>query len=97
MNAMKPNQAVLYISDVAAILGKTEAAVTSAYQRGKIPGAFKCLGKVAWHRVQFDAWLAGLSDSGAEAQADSEKKRPGRKRKDYSVQIIPISQQGSQR
>ena len=58
---MKPNQAVLYISDVAAILGKTETAVASAYRRGKIPMAFNCLGKVAWHREQFDTWLAGLS------------------------------------
>ena len=88
---MKPNQAVLYISDVAAILGKTETAVASAYRRGKIPGAFNCLGKVAWHREQFDTWLAGLSKPEGEQQSQLGKNRPGRKRKGYSVDITQTS------
>ncbi len=53
---------ILYIPDVAALLGKTESAITSAYRRGQIPGAFKLLGRVAWRRSSIDEWIESLSN-----------------------------------
>ena len=84
---MKPNQAILYIKDVAELLGKTESATVSAYQRGQIPGAFKLLGRVAWNRESLQAWLAGL-ESGAQ-EGDGGKRRKGRRRQSHVVDITP--------
>jgi predicted DNA-binding transcriptional regulator AlpA len=53
---------ILYIPDVAALLGKTETAIASAHKRGQIPGAFKLLGRVAWRRSSIEAWIEALSN-----------------------------------
>jgi predicted DNA-binding transcriptional regulator AlpA len=66
---------VIYIADLAKILGKTEAAINSAHQRGQLPQSFKLLGRIAWKQETVDAWLQALEDS-----KPKEQKRAGRKR-----------------
>lgn len=71
-----PGQFVLYPSDLAKILGKTEKALAHLIYRGRIPFEMKTLGgrKVAGI-YQVAEWLAGLSDEslapGREEQGSS--------------------------
>ena len=62
---------VLYIPELAAMLGKTEAAVRAAVQRGSdaVPPPFR-LGRLhAWRKADVDAWLAAKAGA---ATVDSE-------------------------
>ena len=92
---MKPEQEVIYIRDVALILGKEYPAVQAMQQRGHLPKAFKLGGKVAWLRGDFMAWLAGLADATKAAQERqpsgneaAQKTTPGRKRLLATTEII---------
>jgi predicted DNA-binding transcriptional regulator AlpA len=67
---------ILYIPDVAALLGKTESAITSAYRRGQIPGAFKLLGRVAWRCSSIDEWIESLSNPNQKYGQRCSKGRP---------------------
>ena len=83
---MKTGQAVLYIADLAELLGRTEAAIRSAHQRGQVPGSFTLLGRTAWHRCDIKAWLA---DKSGQTNAVQPSKR-GRKRESYKVQLRAV-------
>lgn len=58
--------ALLYVADIASLLGIDEAAVRKRCRREQIPGAFKECGRWAVRRVTFDNWLkareAGIQD-----------------------------------
>lgn len=83
------NQEILYIDDVAAILGKKYPAVQAMVQRGQIPAPFTLGGRSAWRRATIDAWIEGLeADAKAKREgAEASKGRRGRRRLDYSVEI----------
>ena len=83
---MKTGQAVLYIADLAELLGRTEAAIRSAHQRGSIPGAFTLLGRTAWHRADIEAWLDGAT---VENKQTKETKKD-RKRQSHTVQLRAV-------
>lgn len=56
---MAQDQEVLYVPELAKLLGLTEAAVRGAYYRrsGAIPKGFKLGAKIAWRRASVLAWL----------------------------------------
>lgn len=56
-----PRQVVLYVHDVAAMLGKTEAQVRHMRARGQLPAPLKQSGLgLCWRRVDFEKWLSQL-------------------------------------
>jgi len=83
---MKTGQAVLYIADLAELLGRTEAAIRSAHQRGSIPGSFTLLGRTAWHRADIEEWIAKVSQS----KLFSGPSKKGRKRESHTVQLRAV-------
>jgi predicted DNA-binding transcriptional regulator AlpA len=80
---MKPGQEVLYLADVAEILGKEYPAVQSMHRRNKLPPAFKMGGKVAWLREKFYEWLSQEATGDGDNQ---EPKRKGRRRLGYEIE-----------
>lgn len=94
---MKPEQAVIYLEDVATILGKKYPAVQSMHARNQLPPSFKLGGRLAWMRATFMAWLDNLEATAEVSEPASEKPRQGRKRKGYEVEITPVSQRAFQR
>jgi len=83
---MKTGQAILYIADLAEMLGRSEAAIRSAHQRGSIPGAFTLLGRTAWHRAVIETWLACQSVNTIAAKPQ----KRGRKRESHTVQLRAV-------
>lgn len=54
--------AILYVPDVAALLGKTEAQVRKMKSRGQLPPPVKAGGfGLCWLRSDFERWLHSLS------------------------------------
>jgi predicted DNA-binding transcriptional regulator AlpA len=52
--------AVLYVPDLARMIGRTESAIRAGVQRGVdwVPPAFNMGRRLAWRREDVDAWLA---------------------------------------
>ena len=48
---------VLYIPDVAKIIGKSELATHKLVERGALPRGGKIGGRLAWERSQIEEWL----------------------------------------
>ena len=50
---------VIYMSELAKMLGKTEGAIRSAVQqrRESVPPSFKLGGKHAWRRIDVESWI----------------------------------------
>ncbi|SMF93976.1 transcriptional regulator, AlpA family [Methylomagnum ishizawai] len=90
---MRPEQAILYIADVAALLGKSYPAIQGMDRRGDLPPSFRLGGKVAWKRETIMAWIDGQeSEARAKREAkEKEKGRAGRKRLGYEVEIVRAS------
>jgi predicted DNA-binding transcriptional regulator AlpA len=57
---------VIYVAELAQILGMTEAALRAAYYRQSdaVPPGFKQGRKLAWLRSKVDAWLAAKASKG---------------------------------
>lgn len=62
---------VLYIADLAAKIGRTEAAVRAAIYRGSkdLPRPFKLGGRHAWRTADVDAWLEQRAKKASEARS----------------------------
>lgn len=59
-SATVSQSAVLYVHDLAAMLGRTEAAIRAAVNRGSdwLPPPFPMGRRLAWRREDVDAFLA---------------------------------------
>lgn len=71
---------ILYATDLAKLLGKSQLAISNAIQRDSDmlpPGRFKMGRLWAWRRSTVLTWLDGLE---AGAAAPEERRRPGRPR-----------------
>lgn len=88
---MKPEQAILYIADVAALLGKSYPAIQGMDRRGDLPPSFRLGGKVAWKRETIMAWIDGQESEARARRESKEKGRAGRKRLGYEVEIVRAS------
>lgn len=56
---------VIYIPELAKMLGKTETATTAMLHRGgDLPPSFKLGRKHAWRRADVEAWLAQKAQKG---------------------------------
>ena len=59
---------VLYVADMARVLGRTEAAIRSCVQRQRLkmdnsfPTHTRIAGRVCWKRREVQAWLEKMSD-----------------------------------
>lgn len=63
---------VIYVRDLAEMLGKSEAAIRSAIRRGSSsipPGMFKTGTENCWRRETVDRWLRKLEADALEAAA----------------------------
>lgn len=51
---------ILYVTDLARLMGRTEAAVRTAVNRRAawVPPPFNVGRRIAWRRVDVDAWFA---------------------------------------
>lgn len=83
-----PTQQVLYVSDLAVILGKSYPAIVAMHHRNQLPRAFYVGGKLAWLRASIDAWIEGIA---AEAEkpgpVPAPVKRRGRRRMGLEVNL----------
>ena len=53
--------AILYVRDLAQLLGRTEKAIRHATHRGKLPAPIRLAGRLAWQRAVVLSWLAERS------------------------------------
>lgn len=69
---------ILYIPEMARLLGKTETAIRQhAYRRtGAVPPAFRLGGQYAWHRADVQAWLDNKRNKAGEAGRRRGRGRP---------------------
>ena len=54
-------QEILYVRDLAQLLGRTEKAIRHAARRGKLPTPIRLAGRLAWPRAVVLSWLAERS------------------------------------
>lgn len=87
---MSPGQEIIYVADLAVILGKTYPAVVAMHHRGQLPQSFYIGRRVAWRRATIDEWISELAKTANNLV--TENKRAGRKRMGYDVDVIGARQ-----